>query len=486
MTTPRAPHSSLLLAVLLTGIFMANVDTAIVNVAAPSIRAGLRATGGEVQFVVAGYILAYAMLLITGARLGDIHGYGRVFIVGTAVFTVASLACGLAPNAVVLVLARIVQGAGAALMVAQVLSGIQLNFSGRERASAIGSYAIALSVGAVAGQILGGVILSANLFGAGWRPVFLINVPIGLALMAAAHRLLPMHRSGRKQRLDLWGVATLSIAVLLAVVPLILGRDQHWPAWTWISLLVSLPAATVFVALERRIATRGGDPLVNLHILARPAVAWGLIAAGVSLGAYFGMLFVLALYLQQGLGKTPLYSGLALVAWVAAFGISGPILKRMRPARIPLLSVIGFIILTAAYLSISLSLLVNQTGDALLITLLGVGGLGLGLGRNSAITHITTSVADRYAADISGLINTNSQICGVVGVALFGTLYLSIAPRSGRDAAIHAFTIVNAAWGLAASLAALAAFRAIRGATPTARPSERKTSGEAVPAGARL
>ncbi len=424
MARSRPLQFDLLLATLLAGIFMANVDTAIANIAAPSIRAGLHASGGEIQFVVAGYILAYAMLLITGARLGAMHGYGRVFLAGAAVFTAASLASGLAPNAIVLILARIVQGAGAALMVAQVLSGIQLNFSGKERATAIGSYAIALSVGAVAGQILGGLVLSANLFGASWRPVFLINVPIGLTLIVAAVRFLPMSREGRAQPLDLRGVAMLSLAVLLAFVPLVLGRDQGWPLWTWICLVVSVPAIAVFIAIERGIAARGGYPLVNLQVLARPAVSWGLVSSGASLATYFGMLFTLALYLQQGLGKTPLYSGLALVSWVAAFGVSGPVLKRLPPARIPLCSAVGFLILAAAYLGIAVSLAANQTSDPLLITLLGFGGLGLGLGRNSAVVYITNGVPDRYAADISGLLNTNSQIFGAAGVAVFGTLYL--------------------------------------------------------------
>jgi MFS family permease len=458
----RTRRAKVVLAVLLTGTFMANVDTAIVNVAAPSIQEGLQASGGALQLVVSSYVLAYAMLLITGARLGDMHGYGRIFVVGLAGFTLASLACGLAPSATALILARVVQGVGAALMVAQVLSGIQLTFAGPERARAIGAYAVALSVGAVAGQVLGGVLIAANLLGSAWRPAFLINVPIGLALLVAAVRLLPMRQAERARPLDLRGVATLSLAVLLLVVPLIVGRDQRWPLWTWACLAASVPALAAFVAIERRSESPGGYPLVNLHVLAHPAVAWGLTASGAALGTYFAMLFVLALYLQQGLGQSPLYSGLALVSWVAAFGLSGPVLGRLPPNRVPLFSAIGFLLLAAAYLGIAASVILGQSAGAPLFALLGLGGLGLGLGRTATVAHVTNSIPDRYAADLSGLINTNSQLSGVAGVALFGTLYLSLAAQPGPDPALPAFAVVNAAFAVTTLLAAAAAYRSIR------------------------
>jgi len=181
-----ARRTAALLAVLLTGQALANIDTAIANVAAPSIHADLRASGGELQLVVSGYVLAYAVLLITGARLGHLYGYRPVFLLGVSTFTIASLVCGLAPDPITLVLARFVQGAGAALLVPQVLSGIQLNFSGEARQRALGLFVMALSGSAVVGQVLGGAIITADLFGAAWRPAFLVNVPIGVVLLVAA------------------------------------------------------------------------------------------------------------------------------------------------------------------------------------------------------------------------------------------------------------------------------------------------------------
>src|SRR6266851_750196 len=220
MSQRERRQSGWFLAVLLAGQFIANVDTAIVNVATPSFRANLHASGAELQLIVAGYTLAYAMLLITGARLGEMRGYSRIFLVGLGGFTVASLACGLAPDAHALIAARVAQGASAAMMVPQVLSGIQRTFSGTARARAFGLYALALSSGAVAGQILAGVLISANILGAQWRPIFLINVPIGIALFVVALRVLPADRGSGRHLLDVAGVMGLSLVVLLAIVPL--------------------------------------------------------------------------------------------------------------------------------------------------------------------------------------------------------------------------------------------------------------------------
>jgi MFS family permease len=232
MTPPRVAHKRWLLGVLLVGPFMAQVDATIANVATPSIHTDLGASGAALELVIGGYLIAFAVLLITGARLGQTHGYRRVFLLGVGVFSLASLLCGVAPSPVVLVLARVVQGIGAALMFPQTLTGIQLNFSGKERLRGIGLYAIALSTGAVAGQILGGALISANIAGSHWRAIFLINLPIGAAVIAAARRYLPAdsHRTARP--VDLPGVATLSATMLLLVLPLALGRSEGWPIWT--------------------------------------------------------------------------------------------------------------------------------------------------------------------------------------------------------------------------------------------------------------
>jgi MFS family permease len=447
------------LAVLLMGLFITNVDVAIVNVATPSIHDRLNASGSALQFVVSGYVLSYAMLLITGARLGDIHGYRRLFLVGLCVFTLASLGCGLAPDAAALIAARVVQGIGAALMVPQVLIGIQLHFSGDARSRVLGLYSVALSLGAVVGQVAGGVLISADLFGLGWRPIFLINVPIGAALFAAALRYLPADPGGRPRRLDLWGVATLSASVLLVLPPLMLARAEGWPVWVWLCLAASLLPLAAFIAVERRISALGGAPLINLHLLSQPAIAWALAAFAAASMTYFALLFTLALYLQQGLGESALYSGCALVSWVAAFGIGGPVVRHL-PARLtPLVAPFGYLVLAAAYLAISGCLFAGHFGAVAQFVLLGLGGFGLGIGYTANIRHLTSAVEARYAPDISGLITTNSQIAGVTGVATFGTAFFALASQPGPAVATHAFAIVVAGFAIAALLATIAVYR---------------------------
>ena len=348
MTPTRGVPNGWLLGVLLVAPFMGQADATIANVATPSIHADLGASGAALELVIGGYLIAFAALMITGARLGQSHGYRRVFLFGVGLFSLASLLCGLAPSPVVLVLARVLQGAGAALMLPQTLTGIQLTFTGESRARAIALYAIALSTGAVAGQILGGALISANIAGTAWRPIFLINAPIGAAAIAAGLRYLPVDEPRAGRRLDLAGVVTLSATLLFVVLPLVLGRSQGWPAWTWASLAASAPAFLAFLAVERRIIARHGSPLVNLHVLARPAVAWALLTLLSATGTYYALLFILAQYLQRGLADTPFVSGLTLVPWVAAFGIAGQVVRRRPPWMMPRAPAAGCLLLADA------------------------------------------------------------------------------------------------------------------------------------------
>lgn len=472
MSEPPARHRGLLLAILLAGMFMNNIDVAIVNVAGPSIGAGLSASGAELQLIVSGYVLAYSMLLITGARLGDLRGYRRTFLGGLAIFTLASLACGLAPAAVPLIAARVVQGMGAALMVPQVLTGIQRAFpDGPARLRALGWYAAALSGGAVVGQVLGGVLVWADLFHTTWRPVFLINVPIGIVLLVAASRLLPPDGEHRRDRLDFAGVATLSATAMLTVLPLILGRDLHWPLWVWICLAASGLALAAFVATQRAAAAHGRHPLFNLSILTRP-VWQALLSNAASSSTYFSMLFVLALYLQRGLGHSALFSGLALVSWVAAFGAAGPVLRRVPSRLVPYLVPVGCLLLAGAYASLAMA---GQPSDLLLVATLGLGGLGLGCGFSATLAHLSSAVPPRFAADLSGLVTTTAQVSAVVGVATFGTAYLAVVGgRVGASAATHAFAVTNGAFAATALVAAGLGYLAVRSTLSPPSPVDRE------------
>jgi MFS family permease len=460
-TPRRAVRPALLLTALLGGMFLGNVDIAIVNIAAPSIHQSLHTSDGELALIVSGYTLAYSMLLITSARLGDMRGYRQMYLIGLLVFGLSSLACGLAPTAVALVAARLVQGVGAAMMAAQVLIGIQLNFEGAARGRALGLYTAVLSISAVVGQSLGGVLVSADLFNTGWRPIFLINIPIGIFLVVFTLLYVPADGQRKAQRVDYAGMTTLSAALLLLVVPLVLGRDAGWPAWSWICLAASIPMFAIFVMVERRLADRGGYPLISLSLVRRPPVAFGLTSQAATRATYFAILFVVALYLQQGLGKSAMYSGLAIVPWVAAFGITGPLLGRVTPRVRRLAAPVGALLLAASFAGIALSAWAGAADGAALLVLLGIGGLGYGAAFSATLSHLTNVVTnDRHAADMSGLFNTTLQVGGVLGVAVFGTTYLNLVTGEGAAGAAHGFTVVTlglAAIGLvAAALAQLA------------------------------
>ncbi|MEV0085291.1 MFS transporter [Saccharopolyspora sp. NPDC050642] len=465
-TLSRRRGSSGQLTALLGGMFLGNVDVAIVNVAAPSVRDDLAASGAELELIVSGYALSFAVLLITSARLGEMRGYRRIFLLGLAVFTLASLGCGLAPTPFLLVCARIVQGAGAALMTSQVLTGIQLNFRDDERTRALGFYAVTLAGSAVIGQVLGGLLVSADLFGTGWRPVFLINVPIGAALFVTAWFFLPADQGRSTERLDLAGAAVLAAALALFIGPMILGREMGWPMWMQLCLAASPPAFALFVVVERRAAR----PLVELGLLRRAPVAWAMVAQTTVRATYFALLFVLALHLQQGLGESATYSGLVLVSWVAAFGVSGPLLGRM-PARLRRSAApAGNLLLAAAFAGIGSGRWWAATANGpVLIVLLGLGGLGYGAAFSATLDHLTSVVETRHAPDVSGLFNTTLQIGGAVGVAAFGAIYLDLAPASGPEA-VTAFSTVAFALAAAALAAAACAQLAIRTTNPRQPP----------------
>ena len=410
------PTSStrLYIGVILAGQFMANVDTAIINVATPSIGATLHASSAALQLTVSVYVLATAMLLITAARLGALYGYRRLFLTGLATFTLASFACGVAPDVLALIGARIVQGAGAALMVAQVISGIQRTLTGAARTRAIGAYTMTLSLSAVVGQILGGVLITANLFGLAWRPLFLINVPIGLVLLVLAWRGLPRDeaRTGPQPSLDLIGVGLAAATMLLLILPLTVGRETQWPPWTIAALVTSIGCGVAFVLWQRRLGSTGGG-LLNLALFSRAPVVAGLLAQLFARINYFTLLFVLALYVQTGLGESALTSGLTLLSWVAAYGIAGPIYPRLPPRIAALCGPFGALIVAGAFAGTTLVTVANA-GTGWLLIFLGCDGFGFGLLQTAVTSQLTTAVVKERAPDLSGVLATMTPLAAVL------------------------------------------------------------------------
>nr|WP_233521444.1 MFS transporter [Streptomyces triticagri] len=451
---------------MLAAQFMALLDVFIVNVAAPTIRTDLSASGAGLQLVVAGYTIAYAVLLITGARLGDRFGHRRMYLVGLLVFTLASLACGLSVNTGELIAFRLVQGAGAAVLIPQVLSLIQRTYQGEARVRALGAYAAVLATGAAAGQVIGGVLVSADLFGSGWRPVFLVNVPIGAALLLLGARLLPADtRPAPESRrgLDLPGLVLLAAAVTLFTVPMVLGQEEDWPLWSWLSMGSSVLMFAVFVAVESRLSARGSAPIVAPRVLRLPGMGLAVARILLVMAVNAGFLFVLALHLQGGLGYSALRAGLTFAPAAIAFGAVGltwrkwpaPLQRWLIPAGCTLVAVC-----TTAF-----ALLLRDGDDGgLLLYLAFVGvGVGLSLGFSPALTGALAGVGPADAADASGLLATVTQLGQLVGVAVFGALFLNRVEAAATGGTGGAQASADGLLVCAAALAATALAGALSG-----------------------
>ncbi len=468
-TTSKAPGTDnrrgRLLAVALAAQFMALLDAFIVNVAAPTIQSELHASGAGLQLVIAGYTITYAVLLITGARLGDRLGHRRVYLFGLAVFTVASLACGLARGTGELIAFRLLQGAGSAVLIPQVLSLIQRNFAGEARVKALGAYSAVLATGAAAGQVLGGVLVSADLLGTGWRPVFLVNVPVGVILLALAFRVLPRDdaaalAAGRARGLDLPGLVLLGAAVSLFTVPLVLGQQEGWPLWSWLSLAAAVLFFTLFCAYESRLARRGGAPLIAPRLLRSPGMGLAVFRVAAVMAVNAGFLFVVTLHVQGGLGYSALRAGLTFAPSAVVFGAVGLTWRRwpqpLQRALIPG----GFAL--AAVATAAVGLLLRDGGDGglwLYAALVGVGA-GLSLGFGPTLTRALATVRAEDAADASGLLATVTQLGQLTGVACFGALFLHRLESAGAPGA---YSSSDALLVCAYALASVAALGAVSG-----------------------
>ncbi|MEU1361672.1 MFS transporter [Micromonospora zamorensis] len=428
MTTTTGPSRRAPLLVLLTGQAMASMDTSIAAVAAPTIRADLAGPPALTQLVLAGYTLAFAVLVVTGARLGARHGPARVFLLGLTGFTVASLACGLAFGPVTLVAARVVQGATAALMVPQVLALIQATYTGAARGRAIGAYSMILALGVAAGQVAGGLLVTLDAGGLAWRTAFLVNVPVGAVLLVVGRRALAAVATPpvRPAALDLPGVLLLAAAMLTLVAPAVLARDLGWPGWTVpAGVGVGVVGFGLFLRHETRLTRRGGASLLDVAVLARAGVPAGLLAGCLVMGCYAGFLFTLTLRLQDGLGFSALAAGLAFLPYAGGFALCGlavPLLPGRLRAALPLL---GPPVLAAVVLAVAV--LTRQgwpwlPGSLLLV----VGGAAHASGFSPLIDRLAAALPASAATAFSAMISTGTLLAAVLGVAAIGGLELAL------------------------------------------------------------
>ncbi|MFJ9365641.1 MFS transporter [Nocardia sp. NPDC101769] len=449
------------LTVILLGQFMAVLDASIVNVAIPAIRTSLHATGSGLQLIVSGYVIAYAVLLVTGARLGDRFGQRTMFLTGLALFTLASLTCGLAWNSGSLIVFRFLQGVGSAAMVPQVMTILQRVFAGPARARALAAYATVISGGMVVGQILGGIIVTSDIAGTGWRGVFLVNVPIGLALLAAAPRILPAVTTGVDRKLDLAGLAVLTASVLALVVPLVLGHEQDWPLWTRITVGASAFGFAAFAMVERWVHRRGGEPLFADRVLRAPGLVLTAATLFLVMCTFGGWIFVLTIHLQSTLGYSALHAGLLFLPNGVTFGLVSLNWTRI-PARFHR-AMIPTGLLIAALTTIVMGLQMRSGHDIapLELTVFGLMGIGYGLAFSPLMARATSKIPLALAADASGILVTCVQLGVVIGVAGFGSVFLTLAGSTALSAA-HAVGTTATAEGIAILVAAALAARAAR------------------------
>jgi EmrB/QacA subfamily drug resistance transporter len=448
------------LAVCLVGGFMVLLDVSIVNVALPSIRTGLGASQSELQWVVSGYALTFGLLLVPAGRVGDVRGRRTMFVVALGLFTLSSLACGLAPTALFLVIARLVQGLAGGLLTPQISALIQQMFSGRERGTAFGLFGTVVGVSTAIGPLLGGALIQAFGTDTGWRWVFLVNLPIGLIAMPLAWKLLPPPDEGTRHRHDYdpVGVGLLGAGIVVLLLPLV--NEQQWKGqakWLLVPLAVLLLAAFVF--WEFRYTRRGKEPLVELSLFRLRSWSFGSSMITLFFAGFTPLFFVFTLYLQTGLKDTALQAGLAItpfaVGSAAAAAIGGRVVHRFGRSLVALglfLVAVGFLGALFAVHEVP----ENGTGWATLAPLL-VGGLGAGLVISPNQTLTLSEVPVQRAGTAGGLLQVGQRIGAAVGIAAVGSVFFARVAASRGDfaSAFQHGILVAAAFIVAALLLAV-------------------------------
>jgi EmrB/QacA subfamily drug resistance transporter len=415
----------------MTAAFMDLVDVTIVNIAIPSIQRSAGASVSQIQWITAGYALAFAAGLVTGGRLGDIHGRKRIFLIGIGGFTVASALCGFAANPEMLVAARIVQGATAALMVPQVLSIVHATFPAHERGKVFGLFGAIVGLAAVSGPLLGALLTEWNLFGLEWRAIFLINLPVGIAGLILGSRFISESKAPKALRLDLVGVALVVLALMLLLYPLIRGRELDWPLWGYVAMAGSLVVFAALVAYERRKAVRDGSPLVELSLFKVKSFAAGIAVQtvfSVGLGVFF---LVWTLYMQNGLGWSAMRAGLTGVPFsIAVSTAAGLSVQKLVPRFGRKVLQAGALLMAAGVLLY----LAESARHGLAITSLQmvfplvVMGLGMGLIVAPLTDAILSGVPREHAGSASGLISTVQQTGNALGLALVAVVFFGRVP----------------------------------------------------------
>ncbi|MDN3259859.1 MFS transporter [Streptomyces sp. CSDS2] len=486
---PLDPRRWTMLTVALVAMFMAIFDFYVINIATPSLQSQLGAGEATLELIIGGYTFTYASLLVTGGRWGDVFSYKRLFMIGMTLFTVASLFCGIAQSGGQLVGVRLIQGIGAALMVPQVVALITVTFPPPERPKALSWFGTTIGLAVVCAQILGGLLLSADIADLGWRIVFLINIPIGLVTLVLAARLLPSAKAARRPKQDVIGNIGISLTLGLAILPIVLGRSEGWPLWGWIMLGAAVPIGAATVWYEKRLPGRGGEPMIDLTLFRTRSYSVGVLTIVGVMTFYAGFIFAMTMYLQFGLGLSALEAGLTFGPMGLGFAVSSLLAR-------PMLMKYGTKVISAGQLLLLLSTVIllielqamgaDATAGYLVLPLV-LSGVGTGVTLPSLTGVVISKVPPQQAGVASGLLTTAQQFANTIGVAVFGVIFFNALGRPSPGHYADALRVVSAS-GIALSLVTLAAtFLLPRGPMGPPRPAGAPAGGAAqqpAPAGA--
>lgn len=456
---PPDPRRWLALFILLIANFMNLIDVTIVNVALPSMREGLGATDSQIEWVIAAYILAFALGLLPFGRLGDILGRTNLFLWGVAAFTAASALCGLAPNIEFLITARVIQGLAGAAMTPQVMAIATVTFPPHERSQAFSLFGLSAGLAAVCGPLLGGVLISANLFGMDWQPIFLVNIPIGIAAVVAGWFFIPRLPGHAALRNDYVGIGLFGLGILAMVFPIVEGRAYGWPVWAFAMMAAGLMLLVAFVLWTRNRAATGQSQLLNFDLITNQQFMFGAFVVTVFSSGIPGMFMVISLLLQGGFDFTPLQSGLTntpfSVGVLIASVIAGRFGARYLRGRLALAG--ALVSFGIAWLHFYIAGVTDSIDQLAFLVPLLLAGIGLGLGFSSLFQLVLANVPPRDAGAGSGALQAFQQVGGALGVAIIGQIFFSDLGNSfasgGTPHAAFAGASSLALWYVVASFA---------------------------------
>ena len=421
--------------VLLGAGFMNLLDLTIVNVALPSLQTAFNATTSQIEWVVAAYILVFALGLLPAGRLGDIYGRRALFISGVVVFTIGSALCGFATSIETLVAARVVQAVGSAMMTPQTLAFVPALFAPREQGVAFALGGLSAGMASVVGPLLGGLLIGADIWGLGWRPIFLVNLPFGVLAIVMALKYVPKLKPQPNMGNDFVGIVLAGMALLMVVFPLIEGRALGWPVWCFVLMVAAVPMAALFIRWQHRQAAKGAAQLLPVTLLANRQFLIGTGLAALLFSGVPSFFLVLAIYLQSGFGLTPLHSGLTTIPFsvgvLVASVLSSKLGLRWQRQRIT----VGALLLMSGMIIVRL--VVAGTEDAVVWAWfappLFLAGVGLGTTISPLFQMVLSSVAGRDAGSASGALQSFQQVGGALGVAIMGQIFFATLMTGGAE-----------------------------------------------------